>query len=592
MNRGRAIFAWVAVALIASAIGAGNAAAEISFTAPQALGSTEAASPQIAVDPQGRATVAWVELIPETETVRVQVQRLDPTGLPGPVHTLAVVAKVPPQCVCPRVAVDGSGRATVVWQMLNSEGRTIEAAQIDASGEAGPAQALSPPEVEGWYAALAADPEGEVLVVWETSGPESRVESVLLDPAGVPGEVHPLSAPGEGRLAAPAVSPAGRFHVAWTGKDGIKTTRLDSEGVPEEIHTVSPPGEAAGVADIVVDSQGRATLAWWRGAGVYEAKAVRLAADGTPGPVWTLSPPEQNTFQPELAIDSQGQVTAVWQTFEDQIFGVHIDAGSDPGAAQQLSPEGHLASEPRLAAAADGRVVVVWTHPSYPFTPEKECLPLEWEPEDDVVRAALLDPDGQLEEIYDVSPHEQQSFGANLALDPLGLPWVAWETYDGTYFCSDWDTRAQVSHALTQPSPEEKEGGGTPKPPVVDPDPPPPTTLKLAKKGLVRNGRIAVRAKCRGAAGTFCTGMLRLKAAASHLRPPGAVQARNEKASLLLARGRYRVPGGKAKTLTFPLSPSADGLLADAGPDWIPVTARGRDLIPSSLLIRLPGGNT
>lgn len=593
MKRGGAILIWVAVALAASTVITARAQAEVGFTAPQVLDSSEAARPKIAVDSQGRATVVWLDLVPETETVKVQAQQLSPTGLPGPIHTLAVVPKFPPQCVCPEVAVDSSGRATVVWQMLGSEGRQIEAAQIEASGTVHPAQVLSPEGVEGWYGIPAANSKGEVMVVWETAGVEGRVEAVLLDATGAPGEAHPLSAAGEGRLAAPAVSPDDRFHVAWTGKDGIKTTRLDAEGAPEEIHTVSPAGEAAGAADIGVDADGRVTVSWWRGSGAYEAKAVRLAGDGTPGPVWTLSPPGQDAYPPQLAVDPQGRTTVVWQSFEDEVFGVHIDEGGEPGPAQQLSPEGHLAAEPRVAAAPDGRAVVAWTHPSYPFAPEEECLDFEWEPADDVVRAAFLDADGQLDRTYDVSAFGQQSFGADLALDPSGLPWVTWESYDGTYFCPDWDTRVQISRAVTlQPEPEGENEGATPPQHPPAPAPLPEATLRLAKKGHVQDERIVVRARCRGAAGTVCSGTLRLKAAASHLRPQAAARARHKQAFLVLARGRYRVAGGKAKTLRIPVPPAARNLLAGVAPDWIPATARGRDLAPSSLLIRLPGSST
>ena len=591
MKRTRAILMWAALTLAAGVGAADQARAEIAFTAPQVLDQTQALTSQVAVDPQGNVTVTWIDYDPETLSTSVQAQRLDPTGLPSPIQTLAVVPRVLPQCICPKITVDLAGRATVVWQGVTSEGRQIEAARIGVDGIAEPAQVISPPGFEGWYAIPAVNPQGESLVVWETAGPEARVESIVLDAAGVPGEVHPLSPPGEGRKAVPAASPTGSFHVAWTGDDGIRATELDAEGEPGKVETVSPPGEPAGAADIVVDSEGRATISWWRGSGANQSKAVRLATDGTPGIVWNLSPPGQETYDPRLAIDPQGRVTAVWQTFSDEVFRLRIDAGAGPGPSQQLSPEGHLAGEPRIAAAPDGRVVVAWTHPSYAFAPEPECLDEELDPADDAVHAAFIGADGQLGSIVSASPHGQQSFLPDLALDPLGLPWVTWTSYDGTYFCETQDMRAQLSHAVELQASPEKDPPASPTPPAPEPASPLPT-LQLAKRGRADDDRVVLRARCRGAAGAVCSGKLRLKASTSSLRSQSAARLGRKPASLVFARGRYRVPSGKTRTITVPISSAVRNRVAEMGPTWISASARGPGLIPSTLLIRLAGRTT
>jgi hypothetical protein len=580
---------WIAVALAAGVVAAGQARAEVAFTAPQVLDSPDSATPQVGVDSQGRVTVVWMDYVPEVDRTAVKAQRLDPTGMPGPVQTLAVVPKAYPQCVCPKVAVDPAGRATVVWQGVTSEGRQIETSHIGLDGIAQPAQVISAPGTEGWYAIPAANQLDEAVVAWKSSGPEGRIESIVLR-GGVPGEIHSLSPPDEGTLPVPAASPTDSFYVAWTGDDGIKTTKLDDEGAPEEVHTVSPPGESAGAADLVVDSEGRSTISWWRGFGGNEVRAVRLDADGTPGTVWTLSPPGQETYEARLAIDPQGRVTAVWQTFGDEVYSARLDSEGTPDAARLLSAKGRPAGEPRVVAAPDGRVVVTWTHTPYPFAPEPGCLDHELDPADDAVRAAFIGADGQLERILDVSPHGQQSFSADVALDPMGLPWIAWNSFDGSYFCEYWETRIQISHAVTQPSPEEQPPT-PPVPPAPDPVPPLPI-LQLSKKGRASEDRVVLRARCQGAAGTVCSGKLRLKASVASLRPQSAARAGRKPASVLVARGRYRVPSGKTRKIAVPISSAARSLLAEAGPNWIPASARGPGLAPSSLLIRLPGGAT
>ena len=568
MKVGRVITIWCALMSLMALGIAGSAQAETAFTPPQTLDEPEPAPPQLVIDPQGRPTFLWEDLGPEGKTLLIQTLRLDATGLPGPVHTLASVPNPlsGSKCVCSKLAVDPSGRVTAVWQTITKEGKQIEAAQVNAEGVPQPARILSPPEVEGWNPQVATNADGEVAVAWNTAGAGQRVEAVQLSADGTPGEVHPLS---EGSRPTIATGPDGRFYLAWS-KDAVKTTRLDDEGAPEAIQTVSPIDGAA--SDIVVDSQGRATIAWWSGLGSYEAKAVRIESDGTPGPIRDLSPADQNVFDPRLAVDSQDRVTAVWQDFENRVFSVRLDEEGVPGAVQQLSPEGATAGDPKVAAAADGRVVVVWNYPLPFFAPEDYCQDIDLKPDGDVVRAAFIGADGQLQQVLEVSPFDRQSFGSEVALDPLGLPWVSWGTFDGTYFCPDWDTRSHFSHALLVQPPAED-----PPAPPASPSPPenPPqqaATLHLAKRASAKGGRISLRARCHGPSTGTCSGRLRLMA-------PG----------LPVAHGRYRIPAGGTKTLSLPLTKAAKKALAKAEPRWLVTKARGGAVPVTTVRVKLTG---
>jgi hypothetical protein len=574
MKQGRAIVLWAALALAVVAALPVPASAEVAFTPPQTLSLVEAALPQVAVDPQGRATVVWQEVGEEENTWAIRTRRIDALGIPGPIHTLGIVPILlgAPQCPCTEVVVDSSGRATVTWQTVTEEGRRIESTQITPAGVPDPAQFLSPPGVEGWYAKLAANSEGEVLVAWHNDSPGDLLEAVVLGPDGVPGEVQPVSEEGDsGNFSSIAVDLDGRFHATWSADGGVHYSRLDKEGAPEDVQLVSPPGEPAGVSEVVVDPKGRATIAWWRGLGVYEAKAVRLAADGTPGTIWNLSPPGQKALDPRIAVDPQGRVTAAWETFADQVFSVRLDENGVPGDPRRLTPGGRIGGDPRVAAAKDGTVIVTWNHTPMGYAPEEGCLDTELNPEDDVVRAAFIRPDGELDRIYEVSPRGEQSFGADLALDPLGLPWVVWTKFDGTFFCDDWDSKIQASHALILQPPVEEE------PPAPPPPPPPPQeagTLRLAKKGFAQKGRVLLRARCHGGSGEPCSGVLRLIVPGKDLR---------------LAHGRYRVQPGHSKQLSLPLTKAAKRFLAANGPGRIATRARGRGLAATHVLVRLGG---
>src|SRR5689334_21268666 len=100
----------VAVGLAAAAIFATSAQAEVAFSPATTLAGNDSDAPQVVVDYQGRATVLWEEMEPRNEYVLVRATRIDPSGLPGPILTLAAVPNLIGQCVCPGLTIDSSGR--------------------------------------------------------------------------------------------------------------------------------------------------------------------------------------------------------------------------------------------------------------------------------------------------------------------------------------------------------------------------------------------------------------------------------------------------------------------------------------------------
>jgi hypothetical protein len=562
----------VLLALLGLTVAAAPARAEIAFSPPQVF-ATDGGGPVVAMDPQGRSTIVWAATAKGGSFFLVRAVQLDASETPGPVHTLATIP-MPPEdtmCVCPQVAVDSSGRATAVWQTFDQEVRRIQSAQFDPAGNSDPTQLVSPRFLNAAHPQLAVDGEGWVTIVYETEWPKVRIEAVRLDPQGVRGEPQILSE--WGSSPAVAVGPEGTPHVSWTGKEGVESTALDAEGAAVGAQLVSPPGEDAGAADIVVDSKGRPTIGWWRGLGVYEAKAVRLDADGTPGTVWNLSPPGQAVLEPILAVDLQDRVTAVWESFEESVWTVRLGADGVPGTVHNLSGEGTFAGRPQVATAADGRAVVAWAHMPYAYLipPEGSCSVDEFHPEYDRVRAAVIAPDGQPESTYDVSSYGEQSISPQLAMNSQGLIRVTWMSFDGTYACWEKDTRLQTSQATLAEPPVVDPPSEPPTGPPAPPLPPVKATLRIAKKAVVKKSRVVLRARCAGVAGTVCAGPLELSL----------------RSRLTLARGRYRMAGGESRKLSLALS-NRGKRLVESGRRQINVKAKGRGIAADVVLVRLP----
>jgi hypothetical protein len=542
-------------------------AAEINFTSPQTLTKGIVAEPQVAVDPQGSATIVWEELGPE-KLIWIQAQRVDPNGLPGPIQTLAKFIPASPSCPCPQVVVDSSGRATVAWQGIVGTHRRIQAAQIDAGGTAGPVYTLSPPEVHGWDQRLAVDAEGRATLVWDIASLRN-VESVRFGVDGAPEEAQVLAEGVEG-LGFPAVGvgPEGKATVVWPTDEGLRTVQIEAGGTLGPTREISPSDNADGVPRVVVDSKGRATIGWWRGLGNYEARSVRLDPEGIPGTVQTLSPPEgEGALDPRLAVDSQDRVTAVWQTFGERIYAVRLDESGAPETVYPLSSPDREAGEPQLAAAPDGQVIVVWAFPAPFYTPEPECLKeAEFDPASDVVQAAFLGPGGEPERVVDISPFGEQSLVPKVGLNALGLPTVVWESFDGTYFCEGHTTRIQISRGLL-PEPE-------PEPEPSPPPPPPPApevngVLRLSGKATAKNRRLHIQVSCTGGA---CAGQLKF------------VHSR-----LVVARSRFQLAAGERRTLALPLTGFGKKLVAKGSGQLLRAIGRGSGVKKSVVWVRLRG---
>lgn len=556
----------VLLAFAASWVLVGDARAEVNFTAPQTLREGIANEPQVAVDPQGQATVVWQEFGPE-ELIRIQAQRVDPNGLPGPIQTLAKFPSAVPSCPCPQVAVDSAGRATVVWQGVVGAYRRIQAAQIDAGGTVGPVYTLSPSEVNGWDQRVAVDTEGRATLVWDIASLRN-LETVRFGVDGAPEEARVLAEGIEG-LSFPAVGvgPEGKATVVWPTDEGLRTVQIDAGGTPGPIREISPSDAADGVPHVVVDSKGRATVGWWRGLGNYEARSVRLDPEGIPGTVQTLSLPGEGegALDPRLAVDSQDRVTAVWQTFGERIYAVRLDESGAPETVYPLSSPDREAGEPQLAAAPDGQVIVVWAFPPPFFAPEPGCLEeAEFDPASDVVQAAFLGPGGEPERVVDISPFGEQSLVPKVGLNALGLPTVVWESFDGTYFCENHPTRIQLSRGLLP-----VEHGPEPPP---EPSPPAPARngiLRLNGRAIAKNRSLRIHVGCAGGA---CAGRLKF------------VRSR-----LVVARGRFQLASGQSRTLMLPLTGFGEKLVAKGSGRLLRAIGRGSGVKKSVVWVRLRG---
>jgi hypothetical protein len=278
--------------------------------------------PDLAIDAQGRVTVAW-QADPDGSGAGkygIEVVRLGTDGAPGPIHFVSD-ATVP--SFQAQVAVDPQGRATVAWMELLSP-RRVAAVRIGADGTPGVAQVVPKP-TEGFVAdeqpIVAADSQGDAVIAMPTKtgqDPE-RISSIRLGANGAFGSRQELSSAGELEAGFPqlAIDSANRPTMAWSIFDSsesrVQSVRLSSAGVPGSPQTLSAPGEYAMDPQLAIDSQDMATVIWRRieGSG-SRIRAVRLSENGTPEVVQTLSGPDHAATSPHIAFDQRDRATIVW----------------------------------------------------------------------------------------------------------------------------------------------------------------------------------------------------------------------------------------------------------------------------------------
>jgi hypothetical protein len=422
-------------ALVAGMLLPSLAQARLVFSPPQPLSAVgeSALDPAVAVDPQDRATVAWLRFA--RGQTRIESVRVGADGVPGEVNTLLSVAQ--DRLLSPQVAVGPNGGATVVWERDTepfrqsdcSAGRfptCVQAVSIDADGTPGPVMTLARfdmPERDpdlggpGKGPQVIVDSQGRATVAWRRTDYEAGtvVQSVRLEADATSGTVRTLSATEAGDPSL-AVDSADRVTVVWPRAGRIEAVRVGDDGVPGAVQTVFKRSTNDD-PQVAVDDRGRATVVWAEPFRPRRIRSVRLDADGDPGAVETLA---RASHAPKVDVDDRGRATVVWQrtirkkdgALQFRVQSARIGADGDPGAVKTLSRS--RGSLPEVAVDERGRATVAWHR-----------LRLRDKGDIERIEARRLRPRGKPEPVQTLAKREGVGF-PRVAVDASGRPTVVW----------------------------------------------------------------------------------------------------------------------------------------------------------------------
>ena len=280
-------------------------------------GGQNAATPDVAIDAQGRATAIWARPNGAGDT-RTQARSLTDAGVvTGLVDEVSEVAR---DGSTPQVAIDGSNTAVAVWTDCATAGGdcVVATAGRPFGASFGPVQPLSAPGDSNSAPKIAIDSGGTAVVAWAQFGTgTSRIQTIRRSANGTFSGVEPVSAPtGVALFPALAVDNAGSTIAGWAytrpspdGNDVAQVAVFDA-GVPDFTNIAVPAtgtrGQPIGMQASATDRYGGATIGWAFGDGATAGGGAVSHAYGSAG-VFTVT---------VTAVDDAGNASSTTRTVQ------------------------------------------------------------------------------------------------------------------------------------------------------------------------------------------------------------------------------------------------------------------------------------
>ena len=304
--------------------------------APRMLsGATQdAGDPQVDVAPDGTATIVWRRF--DGFHPLIQARRIAPDGTSE--EAAQRLSEPSQDAVEPEVAVGPDGTATVVWSRYDGANPIVQMRRVAPDGTLGTIDALSAVGGNAIEPQVDLAPDGAGTVVWNRfDGANWVIQGQRLSPAGaVEGSVLDLSAAGrsaaEPRLA---VGADGVTTAVWDRNNGaefiVQARRIDADGAPAGGPVdLSASGRDAAEPQVAATPDGGATVLWSRYDGAnWIAQRRDLAASGSLGSVAGLSAAGRGAGGASAAWGEDGTLALAWARSAGS--GEVVQAQTEPG---------------------------------------------------------------------------------------------------------------------------------------------------------------------------------------------------------------------------------------------------------------------
>jgi hypothetical protein len=278
----------------------------------------DAHDPQVAVDPDGDAVFTWRRF--DGSDWRIQAQARSATGTLSAVQDLSEAGQ---DAFDPQVAVDPDGDAVFTWRRFDGSDWRVQARARSATGTLSAVQDLSDPGRNALEPQVAVDDAGDAVFAWRRSdGTNTRIQARERSAAGALSAVQTLSKGGQNAvLPQVAVDDAGDAVFAWAVIDSsgsrIQARARAAGGALSAVQDVSDrgAGQFALGPQVAVDADADAVFAWQRSdaLGDDRIEARTRSAAGVLRPFVVLSDPGQDARGAQVAVDADGDAHVAWR---------------------------------------------------------------------------------------------------------------------------------------------------------------------------------------------------------------------------------------------------------------------------------------
>ncbi len=336
----------------------------------------------VAMDEGGAFVVVWEdrELAGANQSIRGQRYAADGTRLGS---EFLVNTYTGGRQFVPDVAFGADGEFVVVWTSQPRAGNpmSVFGQRFDPAG--GPLgsefRVNTYTTSHQLYPSVAADADGNFVVVWQKIAQDSAILGRRFDAVGTPidEEVQINTMTSGSLLLADVASDAdGNFVVVWHssnyGRFRIHGRRFDAmgQGLGSEFEINPSSGRDNRYATVSMDGEGDFVVAWeqfaWAHPAPHDVMAQRFDAAGAAlGDAFRVNA-SANKYprQPVVASDREGNFVVNWFDVTDggHLFGREYEADGSPRTG--VFRVNTLASQPRgfpaVSSAPDGDYVVVW----------------------------------------------------------------------------------------------------------------------------------------------------------------------------------------------------------------------------------------
>ncbi|MGA7435462.1 MAG: hypothetical protein WBW44_07540, partial [Solirubrobacterales bacterium] len=324
----------------------------------------------------------------------------------------------------PQVAIGPDGTATVIWRGSAGAEYIVQAATRPPGGSFGTPADLSAAGEDAEGQQIAIGPDGTATAVWYRSdGTNYIIQTATRPPGGSFGAPVDLSVPGGDALGPQiAIGPDGTATAVWYRFNGTfniiqAVTRPPGGSFSGRIN-ISASGQDAFDPQIAVGPDGTAIAVWTYNNGTFNIiEGTTRPPGGSFGTPSDLSESGQNAFVPQVAIGPDGTATAVWRRNDGIIQAATRSSGSSFGAPVDLSESGGFADYPQITIGPDGTATAIW-HRS--------------DGSSSIVQATTRPPVGSFGTPTDLSATGGETFDSRIAIGPDGTATAVWYRFNGT----------------------------------------------------------------------------------------------------------------------------------------------------------------